>query len=366
MSVEPIRILQIVSSMNQNSGVLSVVLNWHRHLDTSRIQFDYLYYNPTPVTRQQEIESLGGHIYQLPNPAKHPFKFLCESYRFFKTHQYITIHSHVTNLNFFFYPLAKWFGTKNIIQHAHASKWGFSRVSNIRNYIMLHMVWPFITHKMACSQTVGHIYYGKEFTVVNNGIDTEKFAYNSTVRAAKRKELGIENNFVIGHVGRFSVEKNHIFLIDILEQLVKQEPAAKLVLVGGGKLEEQIKATVAAKNLQDKVLFLGARKDVAALYQAFDVFVLPSLHEGFPVVGAEAQCAGLPVVFSDTITSEVLLLPDSRMLSLKTNPAQWAAQILLLKGKPRKEGHESLLSKGLDIRQTAKQIQDFYQSVENL
>ena len=360
MQTKPTRILQIVSSLSTGSGVLSVVLNWHRHIDTTQIQFDYLYYKRVSTNRQQEIEQLGGQCYELPNPTSHPLQFLRESYKFFKTRRYNTVHSHITHLNLFFFPLAKVFGAQNIIQHAHATKWGFSGISNVRNCIMLHAVWPLITHKMACSKLAGKIYYGKNFTIINNGIDVKKFAYNSVVRARKRKELSLEDNFIVGQVGRFSVEKNHAFLLDVFAELVKMEPVSRLVLVGEGYLEEKIKNQVKMRGLEDKVLFLGIRKDVAELYDAFDVLCMPSLHEGFPVVGAEAQCSGLPVVFSDTITSEVLLLPDSFMLSLKDAPAKWAAQILLLKGKQRKYGDEFLLSKGLDIRQTARQIQDFY------
>ena len=178
MQVRPVRILQIVTSLNAGSGVLTVVLNWHRHIDRSRVQFDYLYVADAVVTNQAEIEQLGGHYYKLPHPYKEPFKFLKESYKFFKTHPYRTIHSHITNLNFFFYPLAKWFGTKNIIQHAHGTKWSDRKINGWRNYIMLHTVWPLITHKLACSQLAGKFWYGENFTVINNSVDVEKFDYN--------------------------------------------------------------------------------------------------------------------------------------------------------------------------------------------
>ena len=134
--------------------------------------------------------------------------------------------------------------------------------------------------------------------------------------------------------------------------------------MGTGSLKEQIQARVCAKNLQQSVLFLGARSDMAELYQAFDVLALPSFQEGMPVVGVEAQATGLPGVFADTITPEVLLLPTSKMLSLKDSPAKWAQEILALKNTPRTSGAEALRAKGFDIRQTARQIQDFYLELE--
>ena len=365
MKKKPIRILQIVSSMNAGSGVLAVVLNWHQYIDKSKVQFDYLYIVDTPVKNQAEIERLGGQYYKLPNPFKEPFKFLRASYRFFKTHRYHTIHSHITSLNLFFFPLAKLFGTKNIIQHAHGTKWSDKKLKGWRNYIMLHAVWPLITHKLACSQLAGKFWYGENFAVVNNGIDVEKFAYNPMVRAQKRKELGLENKFVVGNVGRFALQKNHSFLIDIFEQVAKQDPDAKLVLVGGGSLEEPIKARVTAKHLQNAVIFLGVRQDVPDLLQAFDALCMPSLYEGLPVVGVEAQAAGLPGIFADTITPEVLLLPSSRMLSLKDSAAVWAHQILSLKNQVRASGSTVLRDKGFDICQTAQQMQNFYEELGN-
>ncbi len=358
-----VRILQIVSSLNVGSGVLAVVLNWHRNIDKSKIQFDYLYVLDSPAENREEIEKLGGQYYKLPNPCKTPFKFLIESYRFFKKHHYHTIHSHITHLNFFFYPLAKMFGTKNIIQHAHGTKWSDKKLNGWRNYLMLHTVWPLITHKLACSEFAGKFWYGKNYTVINNGIDLEKFKYNPNVRTLKRKELGLEDNFVIGHVGRFSSEKNHRFLIEIFEQVYKKDNAARLILVGSGPLEQEIKNLVNTKNLQEKVLFLGVRKDVAALYQVFDIFCLPSLHEGMPVVAIEAQASDLPCVFADTITKEVLILPDSKMFSLKDLPEVWTEEILKFKGYKRHCDVYYSKIKGFDIKDIAKQMEKFYEGL---
>lgn len=361
MKEQPIRILQIMYQLHSRDGISAVVNSWYRSIDTQKVQFDFLLWCHRPDdSLEKEYMERGARISILPDPYKHPLKFLKESYRFFKTHRYHTIHSHVTHLNLFFYPLAKFFGTKNIIQHAHLTKWSDKKLSGLRNYLMLHTVWPLITHKMACSQAAGKAYYGKNFTVVNNGIDVEKFTFNPSVRTRKRQELGLENNFVIGHIGRFALQKNHSFLVDIFAEVVKKDSLARLVLVGKGPLENDIKRKISQKGLQEKVLFLGSRTDVADLYQAFDAFCMPSFSEGLPVVGVEAQATGLSCVFADTITKEVLLLPTSSMLSLRDSAPKWAEQILKLKGIDRRSGCEVLRAKGFDICQTAKQIQDFY------
>lgn len=363
MQNKPIRILQIVYSLDIVNGVLSVVLNWHHHIDTTKIQFDYLYCVQTPATRQREIEELGGKVYQLLHPYRHPFKFLYKSYQLFKTHHYRVIHLHLALLNFFICPVAKWLGSKQIIQHAHGTKWSSSKWGVWRNHLGYFFARPFITHKLACSQAAGEFWYGKNFTLINNGIEIEKFTYDLSVRARKREELGLKDNFVIAHVGRFVVEKNHTFLIDVFEQVLKQEPKAKLVLVGNGFLEQEIKNLVANKKIEDKVLFLGTRNDVPELLQSFDVLCLPSIFEGLPVIGVEAQAAGLPCVFADSITPEVLLTPFACRIPLAAEPPIWAKKILSFKGTPRSSGEEYIRAKGFDIRQTAKQMQIFYEEL---
>lgn len=363
MKTKPIRILQILSSLHVNSGVSSVVMSWYRNINRDKIQFDYLCVLENQANYIKEIKKMGGNYYLLPNPVREPLKFLQQSYKFFKEHRYHTIHSHITHLNLFFYPLAKMFGTKNIIQHAHGTKWSDKKLNAIRNYLMLHAVWPLITHKLACSDISGKVYFRKGYTIINNGIDINKFAYKPIIRQVKRHELALENNFIVGHVGRFSSEKNHKFLIDIFEVLAKIEASARLVLVGSGPLEEEIKNYVKYKNLQNKVLFLGVRHDVEDLYQAFDVLCLPSLHEGMPVVAVEAQGCGVPCVFADAITKEVLILPDSKMFSLKDNPQKWSSKILEFKNYTRGNGIEFLRKKGFDIEDIAKQMEKFYEGL---
>ena len=363
MKQRPIRILQLVSSANISSGVRSVVVNWHKNIDTSQVQFDYLYVQMDQIAPQNDILNLGAKFFVLPNPYKHPIKFLRESFKFFKTHRYNTIHSHFTNLNFFFFPLAKIFGTKNIIQHAHLTKWSEKKLNGLRNYLMLHAVWPFITHKMACSHMAGQVYFGKNFTVVNNGIEIEKFVYNPSARTKKRKELGVEKNFVVGHIGRFSTQKNHTFLLNILGILVKVKPETKLVLVGCGPLQDQIEQLVQAKNLQNNVIFLGNRADVSELYQAFDSFVLPSLYEGLGIVAIEAQAAGLPCVLSDTLPEEAFIC-NYKKLALGS-AKEWAEEIInFTKYFKRADTSEQIEKAGFSAREIAKKIQKFYLQLE--
>ncbi len=357
MEKEPIRILQIVTNLKVGNGVMSVVLGWHAHLDTSKYQFDYLYFDEVSISHKETISKYGGKCYYLPYRDKNSLKFLCAVYKFFKTHRYEIIHCHMPRSNTFIYLFAKWFGVKYRIQHAHLTQWSKTKLGKVRNYLLLHTL---ITHRVGCSYEAGKGYFGRDFVVVNNGIELTKFSYNPAMRATKRKELGLDDKFVIGNVGRFVAQKNHSFLIDVFAEVAARDHSACLVLVGSGVLEEQIKKQVAAQNLQGKVLFLGQRRDVDDLLQAFDVLCFPSIIEGLPVVGVEAQAAGLPCVFSDAITPEILLLVSSRMLSLKKSPEEWAEALLALRGQPRLRTDTVQKLKEFDILYTSQQMYDVY------
>ena len=360
----PVRILQLVPAINNTGGVFNVVFNWHKHIDTAKIQFDYLYFiKESSTSREQEITKLGGKCYFLS--YKNPFKFILHLIKFFKGNRYIILHSHIVQLPLIIFPIAKFFGVKNIIQHAHSSKWSNKKINSWRNRLLFKLARPWMQYKIACSQQAGENYFGGDFSIVNNAVDTQQFVYRPHMRAAKRKELGIEDRFVIGHVGRFGLEKNHVFLVNIFNEVLKKDSDACLLLAGNGPLEAQVKRQVTELNLQDNVLFLGARTDIPDLLQAMDVFCLPSLFEGFPVVGVEAQAAGMPFVFADTITPQIALLPSSCRLSLQQPAEFWADKILSFKGVPRLDGQAILLAKQFDIRQTTKEMEMLYLRLQN-
>ena len=357
---EPIRILQIVSSLNQGSGVLQVVLNWHRNIDKTKIQFDYLYFTETPVNCKNEIENLDGRYYKLPYPSfLKPWIFIKAVKDFFKTHKYNIIHSHVIHLSFFFYPIAKLYGVKNIIHHSHTTKLSDKFLNGLRNKFLFFFVRPFITKKLACSNLAGNFLFKKNYTVINNGIDTEKFKFNQEVRNKMRKELNIENNFVVGNVGRFEIQKNYPFLIEIFNEIYKQDKNSVLLLVGDGSLRKQIEKQVQSLKLTNSVKFLGMMKDVINVYQVIDILVMPSFYEGLPVVGVEAQAAGLPCLFADTISKDILIC-NSKQLSLNLSAKLWADEILKYKHFIREDESGTIKKKSFDIKETAKKIQNIY------
>lgn len=220
---------------------------------------------------------------------------------------------------------------------------------------------------MCCSELAGRWLFGKKtynagkVVLLNNAIELEKFSYNEKIRNKKRKELKIKKNqIVIGHIGRFVTQKNHTFLIDIFNEIYKENNNTVLLLVGQGPLVEEIKEKVNQLRLTDHVQFLGQRNDANELYQAFDIFILPSLYEGLPVVGVEAQSAGLLCIFSSDMTKETKVLRSTRFISL-SSPEEWSNIILeTYKNHQRKDTKKEITRNGFDIEKEAKKLERIY------
>lgn len=297
-----IRILQCVNDMHR-AGLETMLMNYYRNIDREKIQFDFLTHRPERSDYDDEIESLGGKIYYAPRlyPQNYPAYF---SYMkdFFKKHpEYQIMHSHIDSMSYLPLLAGKKAGVPVRIAHSHNTSIDKDFKYPLKQYFRFRIT-SAANHYLACGEEAGKYLFGnKEFKVIPNAVDASKFYFNESVRQNKRKELGYTKEFVVGHVGRISYQKNHKFLIEVFNELQKLETNAVLMLVGVGEKEPEIREQVKRLKLEEKVRFLGNRSDVNELYQAMDVFVLPSLFEGIPVVGIEAQFADLPCIFSDKI-----------------------------------------------------------------
>ena len=195
---------------------------------------------------------------------------------------------------------------------------------------------------------------------MNNAIDAKKFIYNEEVRKQKRAELGVEDKFVIGHVGRFNLQKNHEFLVKRFADFAKTNEDAILVLIGNGELQEKIKEMAKEYGIETKVKFLGLREDIPQLLQAMDLFLFPSLFEGLPVTLVEAQAAGLPCVISDMITDEIMITDQISKVSLSGNTSLWNQEIAKYRYSKRKNTIEDIIEHGFDIEKNARWLEEFY------
>lgn len=328
ISDQPVRVAQILNRMD-SGGVEAVVLNYYRHIDHSKVQFDFYFAEGSSLPQREELEQLGAGLYPV-SAYSHPVAYHKALHTAFKQRGYKIVHAHLSTMSLF--PLfAAWrAGVPMRICHNHSTAhWG-EGVKTLLKYILRPFNKLFATDWFACGETAARWMYGdKAFdagkvTVMPNAIDTEKFAYDERARSQLRQELGIpQSAFVVGHVGRFMYQKNHRFLVDIFADLYKQKPEARLLLIGEGELREQIQQQVRVLNLQDKVIFTGARQDVNKLYSAMDVFCLPSFYEGLGMVAWEAQVNGLPVVLSNFVPREAKRSSECIFLSLNDPHGVW-------------------------------------------
>lgn len=357
----PIRVLHIIPDLRA-AGVETFILNMYRHIDRNKVQFDFLVHYKTRAFYDDTVEQLGGRIYRIPVREDLSFpQYLMALNKFFKAHkEYKIIHGHMDSFGFFYSMVAKLNGVKIRISHSHVA----ATEPTLKGFLktLLNRFWRFsVSHYFACSMKAGNYMYGKnsKFTVINNAVDLSRFSYNEEFGSNVKHELGIENKFIVGHIGRFEPQKNHLFLLKIFKEILKKNANSVLVLVSTGGLYEKIQNDAKVMGIFDKVLFLGVRKDTERLYQAFDIFVMPSLFEGLPVTGVEAQACGVPCLFSSEITQEVNLLPTTEYLPLKKSPQEWAEKILEMSKKKRIQDTANYLQK-YDIVREAKKLEEWY------
>lgn len=281
MENEPIRVLHIVPNM-QAGGLETLIMNIYRNIDRTKVQFDFLVHYTGNYFYDDEIRSLGGRIYKLSVRDDNNFiKYLKDLDAFFKKHpEYKIVHGHMESLGQFYFKAAKKDGVPVRVAHSHNSATENTFKGKIKG-LLLKRYKVFATDYFACSQKAGEFMFAnKKFTVLKNAIIVNNFIYNENERNRLRKELGIEGKIVIGHAGRFCEQKNHKFLIDVFKKIADLENNAVLLLIGAGETFEKVKEQVCEYGLEERVIFLGVRKDIASLYQAMDCFVFPSLFEG--------------------------------------------------------------------------------------
>lgn len=329
-----IRVLHILDSMGMG-GIQSFVLNLYRAVDRSKIQFDFLLHREFHNQNEAEIRRLGGNIYFVPTRREGVNKNKKALKSFFLEHQeYSAVHIHISSLTYI-EPLkaAAYAKIPVRIVHSHSSQAPKNnRLHRILHEMNKHRIHKYATHFCACSDKAAEWFYGgtkllERAIFIPNGIQCDAYTFNPNVRMKHKKEFGLEDKLVIGHVGRFHYPKNHEFLIEIFKAYTKIRDNAVLVLVGDGENRVNIQQMVEAYGLSEKVVFLGNRNDVQNLLQMFDIFLLPSRYEGFPVTLVEAEAASLPAVVSDSVTHTVNITGRIRFCSLNDAPEIWASQI---------------------------------------
>lgn len=366
MNKKPIRVAHIIGKW-LGGGVEAVVMNYYRHIDHSKIQFDFICDEDSVNIPYEEIEKLGGKVILIP-PYQKIFKYQKELRKVLKDGEYKIVHSHINTLSVFPLYAAKRVGVPVRIAHSHSTTNKKEWKKNLLKQILRPFSKKYATDYMCCSELAGRWLFGDKaydegkVYLLNNAIDLDKFKYDEKIRNNKRKELGInEDTLVIGHIGRFVAQKNHTFLIDIFNEIHKKNKDSLLMLVGQGPLMNEIQAKVNNLGLKDSVIFLGQRSDVNELYQAMDVFILPSLYEGLPVVGVEAQASGNLCYLSTDMTKETKVLDSTKFMSLSNSAEEWANAILKDARNYKKHDTKEEVSKyGFNIEKEAEKLEKKY------
>ncbi|WHY33853.1 glycosyltransferase family 1 protein [Cytobacillus firmus] len=363
-----IRVLHVVGKMNRG-GIETFLMNVYRKIDRQKVQFDFLVHTEDECDYNEEIFKLGGKIYSIPPRKQGFFKNRKSLIAFFKKHQdYKVVHQHISSLSYV-EPLkiATKFGIPIRIVHGHSSQEGGSFFNKYIHKWNQIGVKTYATDYFACSDTAAEwLYHQKhfrsgEFTIINNGIETARFAYNPIIRNQIRRELGIDNKFVVGNVGRLVHSKNHDFLLDIFKCVHDIEPETVLICVGDGELRQEIQEKVYSLELEDSVILTGTRTNISDLLQAMDIFIMPSLYEGLPVTLVEAQSSGLHCLVSDRITRNVNVTDLIEYININNNAEYWAEKaILLYQSQKRKVTTNQIIKSGFDVKGVAKHLEEFY------
>ena len=357
----PLRVLMVNTVPMIFDGITMVMLNYASNMDPEGMQVDFVSGNRIDDALRGRIEATGARIYRIPQRNRRPLRYIWRLSRLIRRNGYQVVHAHGNSCTLAFEMLAARLGGARVrCPHSHNTK-----SKNITAHRLLRPLFEACyTHGFACGEAAGKwLFHDKPFVVLNNGVDTQRFAFSAADREAVRKELGLEGKVAIGHVAHFTPHKNHAFLIDAFAPVARQDPDRVLVLVGGGRLEGETREKVRALGLEDRVIFYGTTTEVPRVLSAMDLMVLPSLFEGLPNVLIEWQASGLRALVADTVTREARLTDLVEFLPLDRE--RWTRA--MLEGGPG-EGREeasalaarAIADAGYDIRVSADRLKELY------
>ena len=360
------KVLVITTVRFRLNGITSVIMNYYRNMDRQGMIIDFVVPNQISDKYHKELEHNGSTVFELSRKSN-PFQYQKELQNLLQKQHYDVVHIHGNSAMMLIDTLpCKRAGVKKIIVHSH---------NTTCSHMFLHkLLLPWFrktyTDALACGNDAGKWLYGNEpFTVLRNGICLEQYAFNLEIREKYRQKIGAGEKIVIGHVGNFIEQKNHSFLIDVFAELLSKNSNYQLLLISDGALLEQMKQKVKSLHIEDSVIFLGKTTEVNHYLQAMDIFVLPSLYEGLPVVLIEAQAAGLPCLVSDCVTEEANLTEELQFIAID-DTKKWANAILHIKQSTAERSQNCKLwqkriaDKHYDIKSNTRLLRKIYEQAD--
>lgn len=356
-----IKILELSAALD-GGGVDKLLFDFCSRLN-SEISFDFVVTSEKIGILEEPLKQKGCKIYHIPQMRGNLNTYIRMLKKIMKSGNYDIVHDHMNQAGIGSLWIAKILKVPVRIGHAHTRMINENFMKKIRRKCMTYVLKKCATNFCACGREAGEWLWGKKIMqedkcfLMRNAINLSQYEFKENERIKLRKKFDLEDMLVIGNVARFSAEKNHRFLLEILNNLINKEIKVKLVLIGRGELEEEIKKMVISLGLEENVLFMGIRKDVSKLLNMMDIFVLPSKYEGFPVTLVEAQANGLPVLVSDAVTDECKLSDTYTTLSLNSSVNEWSHKVIELKGK---RSTMDARVEVYDIEKEVKRLKEFY------
>lgn len=381
---KPVRVLHVLGGLSLG-GAESRIMDLYRCMDREKVQFDFLVHQKTDGRRKggavrripeyydAEIKALGGKVYVLPKFKGYnylPYKKAARDF-FHRHREFAVVQGHMTSTASIYLPEAKRAGIPVLCAHARSA--GVDRgVKGLMTRLLRLPLWRRADYCFACSKEAGESVFGRNWNrspkayLIPNAIDAEKFRYDEAVRNRLRRKLGLQDCYVIGHVGRFHYAKNHEFLLEIFACLCRRMSAkgkrCVLMLLGEGSGMAQAKAQAKALGIAGDVMFMGNRKNVEKFYQIFDFFLFPSRFEGLPGTVVEAQAAGLRCLVSNRITFEVGVSGLVDFKDIDEPAGLWAECVEnhLEAGYQREDMGRVIRDAGFDVKEQAARLERFY------
>lgn len=366
-----VRVLQVLDKISHNSGVSAVVMNYCRHMSDENIQIDFLLYEEPEQQWTELLKKKDIHIYVSGKPSARgivTYKKNVEQFFCLHAGEYDIVHLHIPNAAFIVLKCAKKCNIPVRIMHSHNARGADGIVKKVRNFVLNKWGLLYANQYFSCGIEAAKYLFGKmkvdtnEVVIIHNAIELEKYKFDLKRREEIRKELGLKEEILLGHVGRFEEQKNHQGLLKIFRKLIDQNDNYRLVLLGDGPLREQIQREIISDGLEDKVYFKGIVNNVHEYLSAMDMFLLPSLYEGVPLVGVEAQAAGLPCLISNRVSSEIKLTDRVEFLDINESDA-WCENIQKMK---KHQWDRNNLEKNnleqFDIKKQAIRLERLYHS----
>lgn len=354
------RVLHVLDKLSIDSGVSVMVMNYYKHLDHNRLTFDFMLNEDVDQATRDFIEGLGSKIFIMPSlKTKNLFLYVNALVEFYKNNDYKIVHGHIANSAVFYLGLAN--QTHYKIIHSHSARLSDVPWKRVRNWILTRFVKLVANQYIACSDDAAKSLFSRneQVTLLNNAIDVQRYFFNSGNRETIRKSLGLSNEFLIGHVGRFCAAKNHQFIISVFKEVYQHNRNVHLLLIGEGELKQEILQKVESLDLSDVVTILGATSEIENYLSAMDVLILPSQFEGLGLIGVEAQASGLKVIASDKVPA--VMDATGNVEFLKLDRQLWVEQLLELKIEAdRLERGKLLIGSVFDMDTQIQYLYNYY------